>query len=197
MLRDALLQFFFRRAYPVAMPMALPYYTAEMVRAMPEDGNRYEVVHGELFVSPSPARPHQRVVTETIVRLVEYCRRFHLGEALVSPADISWSPDTLVQPDVFVIAPSESGGADWTTVRTLRLVVEVLSPSTSRNDRFAKRKLYQAQGVETLWLVDIERRLVEVWRPDALFPQVETERIAWHPAEAGEPLVIELGGLFR
>lgn len=130
------------------MPMALPYYTAEMVRAMPEDGNRYEVV------------------------------------------------DTLVQPDVFVIAPSESGGADWTTVRTLRLVVEVLSPSTSRNDRFAKRKLYQAQGVETLWLVDIERRLVEVWHPDALFPQVGTERIAWHPPEAGEPLVIELGGLF-
>lgn len=177
------------------MPMALPYYTAEMVRTMPEDGNRYEVVHGELFVSPSPARPHQRVVTDLIILVALYCRRYGLGEALVSPADISWSPDTLVQPDVFVIAASESDGPDWTTVRTLRLVVEVLSPSTSRNDRFAKRKLYQAQGVETLWLVDIERRLVEVWRPEALFPQVETERIVWHPSEASEPLTIELGEL--
>lgn len=178
------------------MPMALPYYTAEMVRAMPEDGNRYEVVHGELFVSPSPARPHQRVVTDFIILVALYCRRHGLGEALVSPADISWSPDTLVQPDVFVIAPSESGGADWTTVRTLRLVVEVLSPSTSRNDRFAKRKLYQAQGVETLWLVDIERRIVEVWHPGAMFPLVETERVAWRPPEAAEPLVIELDRLF-
>ena len=178
------------------MPMALPYYTAEMVRAMPEDGNRYEVVHGELFVSPSPARPHQRVVTDLIVLLALYCRQYGVGEPLVSPADISWGPDTLVQPDVFVIAPSESGGVEWATVRTLRLVAEVLSPSTSRNDRFAKRKLYQAQGVETLWLVDIERRLVEVWRPDTLFPHVETERIAWHPPEAAEPLVIELGELF-
>lgn len=179
----------------MAMPAVLPYFTAKMVRAMPEDGNRYEVVRGELLVTPVPAWTHQRVVTELIVRLVAYCRQFNLGEAIVSPADISWGPDTLVQPDVFVIAPAEAGGRDWATVKTLRLVVEVLSASTSGHDRFAKRKLYQDQGVETVWLVDVDRRLIEVWHPQSVFPTVEAERIAWHPQGAAEPLVIELDEL--
>ena len=179
------------------MSLAFPYHTAEMVRAIPDDGSRYEVVHGELLVTPSPGRPHQRVVTELIIRLGTFCRRDALGEALVSPADISWSEDTLVQPDVFVVAPAESGGADWTSVRTLRLVVEVLSPSTSRHDRFAKRKLYQEQAVETVWLVDMEQRLVESWHPNSIFPSVDSERISWHPAEAPDALVIELAELFQ
>ncbi len=87
------------------MGMAAPtYYTADMVRAMPDDGNRYETVHGELLVTPSPKLWHQEVVFRLHVALSEYLSEQPVGHALHSPADISWGDDTLVQPDLFVAA---------------------------------------------------------------------------------------------
>lgn len=179
----------------MAMPLAPDFHTAEMVRAMPDDGNRYEVVWGELFVTPSPIKAHQRIVRRLLVALSEYCAREEVGEPFTSPADISWSIDSLVQPDVFVIAP-EHADDEWPAVRRLRLVIEVLSPSTARRDRFQKRKLYQANGVEMLWLVDPERRLVETWTPAATLPVVESDRLTWRPDGASEPLVLELSSIF-
>jgi len=167
-----------------------------MVRALPEDGQRYEVVHGELLVTPAPTMPHQRVVTRLVVALAPYCERLSLGEVLTSPADVSWGEDVLVQPDVFVTARDEAGLSEWSSLRTLDLVVEVLSPSTAKQDRFQKRRLYQRQRVETLWIVDIDRALVEVWTPDAILPLVRTEELVWHPPGAAEPLVIPVAGLF-
>src|SRR5213595_1386443 len=83
------------------MGMAAPiYYTADMVRALPNDGNRYETVHGELLVSPAPRLEHQYVVLEVAARLRDYLRIHSVGLVLISPADISWAPDVLVQPDV-------------------------------------------------------------------------------------------------
>ncbi len=178
------------------MPLVPRYFTAEMVRALPEDGQRYEVVHGELLVTPAPTLPHQRVVTRLVVALAPYCERLGLGEVLTSPADVSWGEDVLVQPDVFVTARDEAGLREWSSLRTLDLVVEVLSPSTAKQDRFQKRRLYQRQGVETLWIVDIDRALVEVWTPDAILPLVRTEELVWHPPGAAEPLVIPVAGLF-
>jgi len=178
------------------MPLAPAYHTADMVRAFPDDGNRYELVHGELLVSPSPRPAHQAVLTELVLAVAGFCKAHECGQAMVSPADISWSEDTLVQPDLFVITPRESRPREWSTVRTLDLVVEVLSPSTARQDRFQKRKLYQLQGVGTLWLVDVDLRQVEVWTPDAAFPKVETARVSWTPPDADATLVIELAALF-
>lgn len=96
-----------------------------------------------------------------------------------------------------MIAPAEAGATEWASIKTLRLVAEVLSPSTARQDRFAKRELYQSQGVETIWLVDAERRLVEVWAPEAVFPLIERERLIWQPVPATEPLHIDLVDLFN
>ena len=176
------------------MPVLSPYATAGMLRALPEDGLRHELVWGEHLVSPAPSMAHQRIVAALYRTLHNHSSQRGLGEVLFSPADISWGEDTLVQPDVFVIAPEESGKRDWSSIRTLRLVVEVLSPSTARHDRFQKRRLYQAQGVETLWLIDPERRAVEVWTPGAAFPVVETERVTWRAGEA--ELVVPLSELF-
>ena len=171
-------------------------WTAELVRAIPDDGKRYELVDGELLVTPAPQFAHQAIVLELATRLKGFCERQAAGKTMISPADISWGPDSLVQPDVFVIAPEEAGASAWTAVKTLRLVAEVLSPSTARQDRFAKRKLYQQHGVATLWLVDAERRIVEVWTPESAFPVVERERVTWHPTPASEPLLIDLAELF-
>ena len=93
-----------RRRRDERMGMAAPiYYTADMVRAMPDDGNRYEVVYGELLVTPSPRPWHQVVVQRLSLALGNYLEREPAGLVLSSPADISWGPDVLVQPDVFVV----------------------------------------------------------------------------------------------
>ena len=179
------------------MALAPEYFTTDMVRALPDDGNRYELLWGELIVTPAPRGTHQRIVLRLARLLADYCDDLGTLETLASPADISWGPDTLVQPDLFVVPKVEAITGDWTRMKTLVLVTEILSPSTARRDRFEKRKLYQQQGVATLWLVDPDRRLVEVWTPDARFPVVETERASWHPIGANTPLVIEIAELLR
>jgi Uma2 family endonuclease len=73
----------------------------------------------------------------------------------------------------------------------------VLSPSTAHHDRTSKRKLYQENGVGTLWLVDTDHRRVEVWTPEARFPVIESERVTWHPAGVREPLVIPISEFLR
>ncbi len=175
------------------MGMAMPnYFTADMVRGLPDDGNRYETVHGELLVTPAPRLAHQYVITELVSRLHAYLKAHPIGQVLTSPADISWAPDVLVQPDVFVAAMEEARTWDWSRVRTLLLAIEVLSPSTQRHDRFTKRRAYQEYRVPWYWIVDIEGRAGEVWTPEATFPVVERERLVWHPMGATEPLVIPL-----
>jgi Uma2 family endonuclease len=179
------------------MGMAVTYYTADLVRALPDDGRRYEVVHGELLVTPAPRAWHQEIVTRLLVALRDYLTRHPAGHVLPSPADISWSNDTLVQPDVFVVALEEARTLDWRQMKTLLLAIEVLSPSTTRADRFTKRRLYQEVGVPTYWIVDPDRRCVEVWTPEATFPAVEWEAATWHPAGADQPLTARLEELFR
>lgn len=180
------------------MGMAAPaYYSAEMVRDLPDDGNRYETVHGELLVTPAPRLWHQEIVMRLAETLRSYVRQGGIGHVLCSPADISWSDETLVQPDVFVADLEEARTLDWASVKTLLLVVEVLSPSTARYDRFTKRRLYQEQHVPLYWIVDADQRQVEVWRPDLEFPKMENERVLWLPEDAALPFELELDELFK
>ena len=180
------------------MVMAVPvYYTAEMVRALPDDGNRYEVVHGELLVTPSPRRLHQRLIRRLLVALNAYLEGELVGEVLTAPADISWAPDILVQPDIFVAPLPETSADNWASIRHLLLVAEVLSPSTARADRFAKRVAYQEAGFPLYWIVDGDQRVIEVWTADAIVPVIERDRVVWHPHGAGQAFVLELRDLFR
>jgi Uma2 family endonuclease len=187
------------------MPMALDpgspaprlYYSADMVRDLPDDGNRYETVFGELLVTPAPRAWHQEIVARLSDELRAYLRTERVGHAMMSPADISWGADTLVQPDLFVVPLEQARTLDWTRMRDLLLVAEVLSPNTARADRFAKRRLYQEQGVQLYWVVDGDERLVEVWTPESQFPTMERRRLVWEPAGAARPFSLELGELFR
>src|SRR2546430_13351136 len=90
------------------MGMAAPtYWTAEMVRRLPDDGNRYEVVYGELLVTPAPRLDHQLLVSRLAVAIAKYLEHEPAGVMLTSPADISWGQDVLVQRDVFGISHDE------------------------------------------------------------------------------------------
>jgi Uma2 family endonuclease len=173
------------------------YWTADMVRALPDDGQRYEVVHGELLVTPSPRPLHQRMVRRLCVALDLFLAAHPVGEVFMSPADLSWDPDTLVQPDIFVAVPEEVRSLDWSQVQRLLLVAEVLSPGTARFDRFPKRRRYQEAGVPVYWIVDPDARQVEVWTPEDRAPRIEREVLIWHPAGASAPFRLPLPELFR
>ena len=181
------------------MGMSAPvYYSADMVRALPEDGNRYETVHGELLVTPAPTVWHQEIVTRLLFLLRDYLSRHPIGyQVLASPADISWTDDTLVQPDLFVADLEELRSLEWQNVKTLSLVIEVLSPSTVRYDCFTKRRLYQEVRVPAYWIVDPRQHVVEVWTPGDALPAVQREVVVWSPPGARAPLRVSLVDLFR
>lgn len=180
------------------MAAAPIYYTAEMVRALPDDGQRYETVYGELLVTPSPRDLHQLVHQRLALELGMYLLRHPVAQLLYSPSDISWGPDILVQPDIFVADLKElRQGGGWERLQTLHLVIEVLSPSTSRYDRFTKRRLYQNVGVPVYWIVDCDVQQVEIWTPADKLPALERQRLEWTAPGAAEPCVIDLPHLFR
>jgi Uma2 family endonuclease len=180
------------------MGMAAPtYWTAQMVRALPDDSNRYEVVYGELLVTPAPRFWHEILVQRLLVALDAYLRREPVGIALGSRADISWADDVLVQPDVFVVPLDEARTLDWVYIKHLPLIAEVLSPSTARADRFVKRRRYQEAGVPLYWVIDGDAHVVEVWTPEARFPRIERIRLTWQPAGTGTEFSLALAELFR
>ncbi|HEY3934106.1 MAG TPA: Uma2 family endonuclease [Gemmatimonadales bacterium] len=173
------------------------HFTAAAVRAFPDDGNRYEVVHGELLVTSAPSVRHQTVLARLFHALNTYLVHHAVDGLRWSPADISYGDDTLVQPDLFVadLAAALHSGR-WEDVRTLYLVIEALSPSTKAADRGVKRRLYQEQRIPEYWIVDGDHDEVEVWTAGAHFPRRERDRFTWrHPALTAE-CEVDLSGVF-
>lgn len=180
----------------MGMPDTAHRHTVDQVLAFPDDGNRYELVCGELLVTPAPGPRHQIALASLHTTLQSYLAA-HPGHGLAvfSPADISWGPDQLVQPDLFVVPPAEATGS-WRTYQTLLLAIEVVSPSSARADRVIKRRLYQQHGVATYWIVDIDAQMVEVWHPEDERPEIVTETLTWRVAPEAPDMSIELDELF-
>ena len=173
-------------------------WTVQEVLALPEEpGKRFEVVDGELLVSPSPRLRHQRGVRVLLRAIDTHVESHRLGEVLSSPADLDLRDGQLVQPDIFVVGYGpEERPEDWSEVGVPILVVEVLSPSTARYDRTLKRKLYQRTGVAEYWIVDLDARLIERWRPEDDRPEILTDQLAWSPAGSADPLALSLPEFF-
>ena len=179
----------------MVMPAQETHWTLEMLRALPEDGNRYEVLDGKLLVSSAPSLQHQRAVGLLYEILATYTRANGIGETLMSPADIELSPTRSVQPDVFVV-PADLRPATWNDITRLLLTVEVISPSTARWDRIDKRHAYQDKEIPEYWTVDLDARLFDRWRPADSRPEVLVQTLEWRPVAAVSPLVIDLQKYF-
>ena len=181
----------------MGMPQTETRWTAELVRALPDDGKRYELVSGELVVTPAPAPLHQRILVALFQRLDSYLRSTVSGRILWSPADLAFGEDEILQPDLFVLPASlRPGFSAWSEVTSLLLAIEVLSPSTARYDRILKRKRYQRGGVPEYWIVDPDARVIERWRPRDERPEVASEILEWRPAPDAPPLLLDLPTLF-
>jgi Uma2 family endonuclease len=181
----------------MAMPHPEKVWTLEMVHALPDDGQRYEIIDGELYVTPAPSLMHQYAAAELWMRLGQYLNSTRAGWAAMSPADVTFSATSSVQPDVFVM-PLVEGRAPrtWDEAGRILLAIEVRGPSTAARDVGVKRRLYQRYRVPEYWSVDCDGALIERWRPDDERPEVLTDRIEWQPAGAEEALVLELPAFF-
>jgi Uma2 family endonuclease len=180
----------------MGMPDTARHWTREMVLALPDDGNRYELFDGELLVTPSPAPPHQIAVTILLRTLDSFCSSNGLGWVMTSPADLSLGGEQLSQPDLFVLPFLPDDRSSWSGVPNPVLVVEILSPSTARYDRIVKRRRFQRAGIPEYWVVDLDARVVERWRPLDERPEILDETLLWHPETVAEPLRIDLSRLF-
>jgi Uma2 family endonuclease len=173
-------------------------WTAERVRALPDDGKRYEVIDGELYVIPAPSWEHQRAAFGLACRIRSYLANQMVQEVYVAPADIEFRFDRMVEPDLFVV-PMVDGRRPrrWEEVRRLLLAVEILSPSSARSDRLAKRLLYQREQVPEYWIVDVDARLIERWRPNDTRPEIIVGTLDWVPAPEFPTLTIDLDAYFQ
>ncbi len=143
-----------------ALP-ALKYTYADYCRT--PDDERYELLDGELVMSPSPKEIHQRVNMDLGRLIGNFVAANHLGRVYAAPFDVVLSDTDVVQPDLLFIANHRSYIVTEDNVQGAPdLVVEIISPSTAGRDRTFKRALYARYGVNEYWLVDPDDRTVTV-----------------------------------
>ena len=145
---------------------------------------RYELVDGELLVTPAPSTRHQVIVGELFVLVREYVKRHRLGRAVFSPGTVTLAPQTRFEPDLYVIPLVDGRMPQWTDpVTRLLLAAEVVSPSSARHDRITKRRFFQRHGVPEYWVVDGEAQAFEVWKPGDERAALIDDRLVWQPRE--------------
>jgi len=133
--------------------------------ALPDDGKRYELHEGEIYMTPSPRPRHQQVVGNLYLIIAEHVRRLDLGEVFVSPIDVILSEVTVRVPDLVYLdaarMPRVSGrGIEGPPT----LAIEVLSPGTASADRGIKQQLSARYGVPHYWIVDADARVIETYQ---------------------------------
>jgi Uma2 family endonuclease len=179
------------------MPSSAHRWTVDDLDSLPDDGSRYEIIDGELVVTPAPSWRHQRMVGALYRRIAAYLADHRVADVLMAPADVPFSRDTSVQPDLFVVPLiGERKPASWSEAGRLLLAVEVLSPGSMRTDRYRKRPRYQREQVVECWIVDGDARLVERWRPGDDLPDIEREELLWQPDSSTPALAIDLAAVF-
>jgi Uma2 family endonuclease len=138
--------------------------TVHDYREMPEGPPFYQLIEGELEMSPSPNREHQDILTNIFGAFVRYLDKYPGGRVYVAPLDVYLTDLNVYQPDLlFVSKDRKSILTDQGTEGAPDLVVEILSRRTAKLDRGVKRDIYARTGVQELWIVDPERQQVEVY----------------------------------
>jgi len=143
--------------------------TAEEYFQLPEGPPYFQLIDGELFMSPSPNFFHQEIVGNIFFLIREYLRRHPLGKVVIAPSDVQFDQDNIYQPDIFFIRNERLGIVDKHGAKGAPdFVVEVISGSTGRLDLGPKKMVYAAQGVIEYWVVLPLTRTVEIYRlPEA------------------------------
>ncbi len=153
------------RAATMAIPNPTVKFTYEDYRNTPED-KRYELLDGELAMTPAPGELHQSVSILLGSKLFQFASENNLGRVYHAPFDVVLSDLDVVQPELLfvsnerrsIITPENVQGAP-------DLIVEILSASTATRDTTFKRVLYGRHGVGEYWMVDTEEESITALLP--------------------------------
>ncbi|MBI4546680.1 MAG: Uma2 family endonuclease [Ignavibacteriae bacterium] len=139
-------------------------FTYDDYLTLPADGKRYEIIEGELYMTPAPFTDHQRILGRLFRLLDEFVRKNNLGEVFLAPTDVVLSMTSVVQPDILFVSKERSNIiTKKNIIAAPDLVIEILSEATEKTDRTAKKAMYEQFGVREYWIVDPEQKLVEVY----------------------------------
>lgn len=175
-------------------------WSYEEFAQFPEDGNRYEIIAGGVYMTPSPRTWHQVIVTRLTVLLAGFVTQHGLGEILVGPVDVLFGPHDYLSPDLVFIARDR---AEIVELRGISgapdLVVEVVSSSTAARDRGIKRDRYALFGVPQYWVIDANQRQIEVYQTmgDSREAEIVTGTLRWQSEAGGAVLEISVRDLLR
>ena len=182
------------------MPASKSLWTIDILDALPESSERFEIIDGELFVTPSPGLRHQGVVLDLASRLLEYTRRVGGCRTVISPSDVWREKRQLnrVQPDIYVVRFHDGKLPPYPFhLRELLLAIEVASPGKPFLDYQVKRDLYRAEGVAEYWVLNLEERNLTRWRGREDPGAIVTDRIDWRPNAAADPFALDLPTFFE
>jgi Uma2 family endonuclease len=168
-----------------------------LVDARPGYTPRYELVDGELLVTPTPSHRHQRIILRLVELLWPYVAEHKLGEIFLGPAELPLVTGERYEPDLFLV-PLLDGRRPPTPlgITTPVLIAETLSPGSSRHDRITKRHAFQRNRVAEYWIIDGDAQVFEVWHPDDERPAIVDERLVWSPAVAPVPFELDVPAFF-
>ena len=170
-------------------------WTLEELDRLPDDGNKYELVRGELFVSPAPSVGHESLVSLLRQMIEPYVIRHGLGRVF-GPRAVVRARGSEVEPDLMVRPLALPLPDSWADAPLPILVVETLSNATRRRDHGQKRDFYLDLGIAEYWIVDGEHRTIRVIRPGHEDVVADVDLI-WHPEPAPNALVIDVRAYFR
>jgi Uma2 family endonuclease len=138
--------------------------TVDDFRALPAGPPYYQLINGELIMSPSPSRYHQKILLNLALILGNYLKTNPIGEVYTAPFDVYLTDDNAVEPDIVYVANANAHILTEAGVEGAPdLVAEILAPSTGRYDREDKRKVYAQTGVKELWLIFPKAQKIEVY----------------------------------
>jgi Uma2 family endonuclease len=184
----------YEERFSMHMATRTKQWTLEEVHSLPDDGNKYELVRGDLFVTPPPSEDHETILARLSRILDPYVAANGLG-MVYHPRSVMRFEGSEVEPDLMVRQPRTEKGRDWDEAPTPILVVEVLSGSTRRRDHVQKRELYLDAGVPEYWILDPESvsvRVVRARRADVVI----TDRLTWSPRGAEHSLSVDVAAVF-
>jgi len=170
-------------------------WTLPELHRLPDDGNKYELVRGELFVTPPPSVAHEELAYVLGRILDRYVDAWGLGR-VYRPRAVIQVLESQVEPDLMVRPIAKTVSQSWAHAPLPILVVEILSDSTRRRDQLQKLGLYLDAGIPEYWIVDGDERTIRVVRPEC-GDLLTRDALAWHPVDAADPLVIDLPTVFR
>jgi Uma2 family endonuclease len=141
----------------------IPKLTYEQFRQLPDNGKRYELIHGEVHLTPAPTTRHQFILRNLSISLGIYLAHDPHGEIAFAPLDVRLGEDTALQPDLIFVSNARATIIQESFIEGAPdLVVEILSPSTAAHDRATKLSIYAGAGVKEVWLIDSQVKTVEV-----------------------------------